>query len=280
MKYVIFFSLAFYNIIVFAQPRGDLYKDAVKSGSGNIVYTYAETPGFSYVNSSGQLDGICLDIMKAFEAYLKEEKGIETNVEISDATAGNFRAFLGEIKLATGGSFGLGNVTITDARKKSYFFSPPFITNIAVFITHKDTKELSSLENIGRDFAEKKAYTVKNSTNEEFILEVKNKYYPALEIVYVDSFSEVLSKVLADKSSFANIDFTYWLDALKDKKPIKRHPAGDERSEQFGIIMPRSNDWAPVLSDFFNSGFIGSTEYKKIIAKHLGNNALQLLGGI
>ncbi len=58
---------------------------------------------------------------------------------------------------------------------------------------------------------------------------------------------------------------------------IKRHQVADKATEKFGIIMPKSNDWSPLLAEFFDSGFIGGVEYRKSINRHLGANALKLL---
>jgi hypothetical protein len=63
------------------------------------------------------------------------------------------------------------------------------------------------------------------------------------------------------------------------KKNIKRHPAGDKTSEQFGFIMPMTSDWAPLVDEFFkaNGGYLNSKEYKNILVKHLGEAGVKLL---
>ena len=93
----------------------------------------------------------------------------------------------------------------------------------------------------------------------------------------MSSFGQASEAIIKDSNKFANLDFTYYLEAIKANKPIKRHPGGDSSAEQFGIIMPRSNDWAPVLNEFMNAGFVGSVEYRKILSDNLGSNALKFL---
>jgi len=67
---------------------------------------------------------------------------------------------------------------------------------------------------------------------------------------------EILDSVTGDSNGFGFVDIHYYLQYLNKGKPVKRHPAGDEGGDEFGIIMPKNSDWAPVLAEFFNSGFL------------------------
>jgi putative glutamine transport system substrate-binding protein len=88
-----------------------------------------------------------------------------------------------------------------------------------------------------------------------------------------------LSKVAADPQSFTYLDIAFYLDALKHKKPLKRHGVGDQASEEFGLIMPMSSDWQPLMTEFFmkGGGYTNSIEYKKILSKHLGTAGVKLI---
>ncbi|MEM7550483.1 MAG: transporter substrate-binding domain-containing protein [Bacteroidota bacterium] len=280
MKLILLKILLLLTTVTFAQFSGTSFKEAKSSGKAIWIYTYAATPGFAYAGEKGELKGICFDIMSDFKDYVKKEHNIEVTTEIKDGSSEDFQKFLKEVKGSQGGTFGLGNITITEARKREFQFSPPFITNISVIVTNKMVPTLSSIENINKDFAGKTAYTVVNSTNASSLQKLKKAHFSSMKIINLNSSPEVLDRVLADQNAFANIDFTYWLFSLKQKQPVKRHPAGDESTEKFGIIMSKTNDWEPVLREFLNSGYVGSTEYKKIIAKHLGQNALDLVESV
>jgi putative glutamine transport system substrate-binding protein len=86
-----------------------------------------------------------------------------------------------------------------------------------------------------------------------------------------------IDAVVADKNVLTSADFTYYLKALQSRKPIKRHAIFDETGEEFGIIMPLSNDWSGLLTDFMKSGFIESSQYNKIITDHLGQSVLTFI---
>ncbi len=268
------------SISVNAQLKGDSFETAKATKKANVVYTFAKTPGFIYSASGGSYAGICVDIMRKFEQYVKTKYGITIQAKYQLAANDNFTRMLASVKSANGGVFGLGNITITDARKRMYTFSPPFINNISLLVTSKSVETLTKIENMPTVFKGMTAYTVKGSTNEIEFYRWKKAYFPEMKIAYVGSFSEAVSKVASDPKAFTDVDFTYYLDAVKSKKPIKRHTAGSSNSEEFGIIMPKSNDWAPVLAEFMNAGFIGGAEYKAIIRKHLGESAIKLLESV
>lgn len=279
-RYLFLISIISIPLVSKSQFSGTSYKEAQQTKKANWVFTYAETPGFASSGSTNNLTGICPDIMEDFKKFVEEEEGIKVSIKVEHGSAKNFQKFLNEMKPSKSGVFGLGNITITEERKKAYQFSPPFITNISVIVTSNSVPTLSSLTNIEKEFKGKMAYTVVNSTNSSSLKKLQANHFPSMEIMTLNSSPEVLERVLNDPNSFANIDFTYWLFALKRKQKIKRHPAGDESTEEFGIIMSKENDWSPLLSKFFHSGYMGSTQYKKIIAKHLGQNALDLVESV
>jgi len=257
------------------QLMGTTYSSASKSGNATWITTYSEAPGFASANKSG----ITFDIMKAFEEWVENSKKINVTVKYVNKDANNFTTFLETVKNAQGGVFGLSNTTITEARKQVYNFSPPYITNIGMIITNSSVATLNDLTKMGTVFAGMTAVTVKNSTNEKRLLDLKASHFPGMKIEYVPSFQQAVNKVISDPKKFTNVDFTYYLDAVQNRKPIKRHPAGDDQTEQFGIIMPASNDWAPLLAEFMK-GYLPTSGYKKIIMNNLGPSAMKFIDSL
>ena len=261
------------------QLKGDSFAEAKAKGSANVTFSYVETPGFA-INKGGQVSGFCVEIMNEFARWLQKEEGIVLNPVYSDKDAQDFARFMNNIKGASGGVFGLGNITITEERKKVYHFSPPFITNIAILMTNKSVPNLSSLEEMANGFAGMTLVTAKGTLNEKRLLKLRDRYYPGAKIKYVATSNEVLRELSQNEKAFSSLDFTYYLEALGNRVPVKRHPVGDEDSEKFGLILPKNSDWAPVLARFMNSGFVGSTEYRKMIVDHMGPHALKLLDAV
>lgn len=262
-----------------AQLKGDTFADAKAKKIANVTYHYIETPGFSEFKD-GKGSGLCVDLMNAFAKWLKEHEGIDLKPTHSARDAKNFASFMNAVQAGQGGVFGLGNITISEERKKTYTFSPPFITNFSLLVTHKDAPNLQSMEQISTTFAGMQAITVPKTLNEKWIADLKEKQYPGLQIKYVNSSGEMVDALMNSPKLFANMDFTYYLMAVQRGLPLKRHPASDESTESFGIIMPKNSDWAPVMARFLTEAYKTSPEYRKMLSDNLGPNALKLLDAI
>ncbi len=100
-----------------AQLQGDSWTNAQKNKEATIIITYFETPRYVYKTADGKLEGICVDILKEFIAYVKRTKNINIKVNIQKPID-NFTLFLQNIKASRGGVFALGPFTITEERKK------------------------------------------------------------------------------------------------------------------------------------------------------------------
>jgi len=280
IKFLVFFFLAFsVSTFISAQAlNGAKWADVQNAKSGSISLTYIETPGFSYKDAGGNLTGICIDIMNDFIKYVERTKSVKLTPKYF-RKGNNFVSFYETVKTSSGGVIGVSNVTITEARKREIKFSPPFINSFAMLVTHSSVPTLTDIKQLGTSFKGMKAYVVKGTTNEKRLMDLKKKYYPEMEIVTTISSPEALEKTIADKSSFTELDFIYYVDAIKNKQPIKKHTISENSYEEFGFIMPLDSDWAPVLQEFFvaNGGYRKSSDYKKTIAKHLGTTGAKLL---
>jgi ABC-type amino acid transport substrate-binding protein len=270
---LIFTALSF---SLFAQLKGDTYAQAQQTKTATWVITHANSPGLAETDATGKQTGLCFDIMTSFAAFVKTKTGITVTMKYQTENANDFTAYLKQVKDAKGGVFGLSNTTITAERKKAYNFSPPYIKNISMILSHPSVPELTALDKIATTFAGLKAITVKGSTNEARILNLKTKYFPAMQIEYVSSFSQVIDRVASDPKTFCDMDFTYYLKGLQAGKKTKRHAIGDKPDEEFGIIMPLSNDWSPLMTEFMNT-FTSGSEYNKVVTKHLGQSVLQFI---
>lgn len=258
--------------------NGDTWAAVKADKSGTISLAYVETPSFVYKDKSGNLTGICVDIMQDFVNWVNESKGVKlTSQFVGDGSS--FRGMYDKTKASTGGVFGMGNVTITEERKREVKFSPPYITNFAILITQPAVPTLAKLEDIAKTFANLMAYTAKGTLNEKRILDLKQKYFPAMKITSTTTSQETLEKVFTDPNAFAYLDLAFYIEAVQMKKPVKRHPVGDKSAEQFGFVLPLNSDWGGVLDEFFkaNGGYTNSKAYKTILIKHLGEAGVKLL---
>lgn len=257
---------------------GDTWAQVKSQKAGSISIAYVETPSFVYKDKAGNLTGICVDIMHDFVNWVNSTKGVKlTSKFVGDGSS--FRGMYDKTKSSTGGVFGIGNVTITEERKREVNFSPPFITNFAILVTQPQVPTLAKLEDISKAFGKFTAYTAKGTLNEKRIMDLKQKYFPGMKVTITTTSQETLENVFNNPESFAYLDLAFYIEAVQMKKPVKRHPVGDKAEEKFGIVLPLSSDWAPVMDEFFkaNGGYINSKEYKTILVKHLGESGVKLL---
>jgi ABC-type amino acid transport substrate-binding protein len=282
MKNLVILLLLFLCGTTVAQKySGDPWSEVKKSGAGTISMAYVETPGFVYKGEDGKLTGICVDMMNDFVKWANETKGVKlTSKFVGDGSS--FKGMFEKVKGAKGGVFGLGNITITEERKREVKFTPSFITNSAILITQSSVPTLKKLEDIGTGFAGFTAYTAQGTMNDKRITELKQKYFNDLTISYTTSSQEALEKVFADPKGFAYLDMAFYLEAVQLKKDVKRHPSGDKMAEEFGIIMPSSSDWGPLFEEFVksNGGYFNSKQYKALLVKHLGDAGLKLMKSV
>ncbi|MBL7843500.1 MAG: transporter substrate-binding domain-containing protein [Cyclobacteriaceae bacterium] len=279
MKIKLIFSVLYLvsNVLLAQGYVGDTWAQVKASGKGTISFAYVETPSFVYKDDADKLTGICVDITTDFIQWVNKSKGVTLQSKyVGDGT--NFKGMYDKVKVSTGGVFGLGNITITDERKREVKFSPPLITNFAILITQNNVPTLTKLEDISTTFSKLTAYTAKGTLNEKRILELK-KYYPAMKVVTLDTSPEVYQKIFSDPNAFSYLDLAFYLKAVSERKSVKRHPVGDKAAEQFGFIMPMNSDWSPLLEEFFKAdgGYTNSQQYKSILQKHLGETGVKLL---
>lgn len=257
---------------------GSTWSSTESTGAGAVKFAYVETPRFVYKDSQGKLTGISVDVMHDFVDWLKRTKKLELRTDyVGDGSS--FKMMYESVKGSSGGVFGLGNITITDERKREVKFSPPFITNFAILVSHDHFPTLSQMNEMATLFKGAHAYTAKGTINEGRMLSLKKNFFSTMNIRYTTSSQETLEKIVNDPQGFGYLDLAFYLDAVQLKKNIMRHPIGDKAAEQFGFVMPMNSDWYPVLEEFFNAngGYLASSRYRSILHKHLGEAGMKLL---
>ena len=258
--------------------QGSTWAEAKAAGSGKIVAYYLEEDAFAYSDASGRVTGVNVDIFRHFVNWMKNSKGVTLDVEYIGER--DFKKFYDTVKDAPDGTLGLGTVTILDRRKQEVQFGPPYINNIAVLISHTSAPNLVSLDEIGTIYGGKKGVAAVGTTLEGYLKNMKQRYYPALNIDPVSSQMDVVEAVAADPNYFAYVDLSvYWPAYDKRKMAIKRQAVGDLSAETFGFIMPLGSEWHEPLEEFFalGSGYRSNPAYKQILMKHLGGEVTKML---
>jgi hypothetical protein len=258
------------------QPADD-WITVVSNGNGQVTLYYVPGDGFSYYDENNILTGVTTEIFKDFVKWINDEYGYEITVYFKEILS--WRDFYNTIMNSESGTFGMGNVTISDERRAEIDFSPPYMTNIAVLITNEETEGLSKLENIAEEFAHLRALAFEGTLHEDRINRIRDIFFPGLDIDYAHSNNEIIETVASGNRYFAYVDVYNFWRAQNAGIPLRRHSAGDEPSEQFGYILPRNSDWTPVITRFFqeDGGYVNTSRYREIMETHLGEELTALL---
>ena len=256
---------------------GSSWSEAESDANGVLTAIYVPASGFAYTDSNGNLAGVVIDILDEFRQFVYEEYSV--NVEIQYVEDENWSRFYDRVVNADDGVIGMGNVTITEARRSELMFSPPYMTNIAALITHRGAPELTSVDEISSTFSGRAALAFEGTLHESRLIALLSKYYPDAGIETANSNDEIVNRVAASDRYFAYIDiYNYWR-ATQGGLPLQRHEAADLSSEEFGYIMPLDTSWGEIIEEFFaaDGGFLQSDRYREIMETHLGEYLAGLL---
>jgi ABC-type amino acid transport substrate-binding protein len=269
-------SLAPVNAQSPAADSAVAWTHAKHAGEATLRVLYVPADGFANTAGGDSVTGVTAEIMRAFARWVAQRHDVAVSLHFVEEQ--DWRVFYGRVRDAHGGVFGLGNVTITDERRRELSFSPPYLTNVAVLITHDSISELNTLEDVGTTFSGLSALAFEGTLHEERLRFLRDVYTPDATVEMARSNSEIIERVTAG-GYFAYVDaYNYWR-AQEQGAPLRRHAVGDDPAEEFGIIMPLNNDWAPLLEEFFSrdGGFRNAPEYRSILEAHLGSSLTEAL---
>lgn len=257
--------------------KGDAWKTVMQEGEGKLYLPYYETPGIVYEDENGEVKGVCVDILKDFSSYIKQKYKKEVRLEFVRHER-DFSKFLEHIRQAPSGVIGVGNVTITPERKRAMRFTPAYMSNLTLLLTHREVESLHALRNLEQKFNGFKAVIIEGSTHADYIQQIREKHYPSLRVQYVASGAEVINVLKQEPKAFTIIDFTEYFYAVKNNLPIKNHLTSfDLPKEELGMIMPLDSDWYPLWQEFLSEEYKNSVAYRKIINKNLGSAFVKLM---
>lgn len=247
----------------------DPWATAQAAGSGRVQVLYVPAEGFAYHDAGGNLTGVTVEVMRHFADWVRAEHGVSLDLEFEAEE--DWRTFYGRVRDAPAGTFGLGNVTITEARRSELQFSPPYLNNVAVLITHERVPELQAGRDAAVAFRGLDALAFEGTLHEERLRRLRAAHVPDAALVMAGSNDAIIDSVAGGRF-FAFIDaYNYWR-ARERGAPLRRHAALDDPAEEFGIIMPLASDWADLMGRFFGhgDGYRNTAQYRDLLARHLG----------
>jgi len=253
------------------------FAEALEAGAVTLRVLYVPSSGFAGLDEGGRLTGVTVEILRRFGDFVEREYGID--VEVAFEREEDWATFYQRVRHSDGGVFGIGNVTITEPRRDELAFSPPYLSNIAILMTHEDVPELTSLDEASDALRGMTALIYPGTLHEERVLALRDDWIPGMETRTIRSNDELVGLVGSGDGYFGFIDvYNYWR-AVEAGAPLRRHEVADDDSEEFGVIMPVNSDWAEPMEGFFEAeGGLRSTDwYRELLRTHLGEGLANLL---
>ena len=150
MKTSVLAALLTLSTVCYSQNyKGDSWATVKSTGSGKLSIVYYEQPGLIF-QADGKMKGVCVDILSDFQKYVDTKYGKKVAIDY----VGEEKEFSNFLKVSqnTPNIIGVTNTSITDERKRTMKFSPPFMTTQLVLLTNKNTPALTKLEDLSKTF--------------------------------------------------------------------------------------------------------------------------------
>ncbi len=239
-----------------------------------FVY-YLENYPYSYTEKK-MVKGLEIEIINEYINWVKND-GV--NLIPIYKSFDEFDKLYEAVKKGKSNVIGLGSVTINTERIKDISFSPPYLKNVSILISDGRIPTMKSKSEVSTAFTNPCAITLKNSTYEKYLLDIKKHFISQLNITYTNSEFNIIDSVANNKNVFGYCDIlSYWTYTKTHKdKFIKIQKIFTFDHDNLGFIVPKISTHEQELSEFFESGFgfIATKKYHQILEEYLSYEVLE-----
>ncbi|UXX77645.1 ATP-binding protein [Reichenbachiella carrageenanivorans] len=249
-----------------------------KEKEGTVTIYYRSTEPFLIEEADGSLRGLEYEMMVGFKYFLWNKYGIRLHLNWQSQES--FKYVFGHIKNnPKNGEFGLDIISRTVNRDLEVGFSNPYFPDIQVLVSDKNIPTVNSIEEFKEVFSEHTAVSVAETTYDQYLKNIRNKYQIDFNIIYKQSSNDILNGILEQPERFGYMDLPNYLLALNQNKAIKRQPILPIKGLGFCVIFKKGSDWQNPINEY-----LSSPEYEvlrnKGIQKYLGNDVYDLIESI
>lgn len=252
-----------------AKAQTDVSWESIKSeGKGTLTVYWFESRPFIYKNEDGEIGGIEYELIKEFADFVRKQYQIDLSVNWVEAQS--FDNVLDRVHEAKSSYFGASAFSITPMRLQQVDFSPAYMSDIMVMVSNKNIPITESAEEFYRTFSRLRALTIKGTTYEHDLLQLKEKLEMPFEISYISSAKNILEAIGEQENTFGFIDLPMYMMYFSQNPQIKvrRQNFNPVKRNGYGFLIPKGSDWhEPVAAYFDQPNF--QLDFEKVIAKHL-----------
>lgn len=274
MKNLLFFFISIVSYLPIT--AADSWESILESKQGKVTF-YRYPNNITISDSRDVLDGIEHDLAEAFIDYINEKYQVEIQIEWVETEG--FTEVLTTVKNDSSGAFGASSISITDARKEWLNFTPPYLADIAVLVSHSAIPVALSENDFVTTFQSKTAITMKQTTINDFLDSLIVKFNLDVQKKYVKNSGEVLDAIESSADNFGYIDLPNFLIGIKSHPDLRRQFFYPFKLNGLAFIYPKSSDWDEPVNDYFNSREF-AFDKERIITKYLGPDIMDVVDRI
>jgi len=252
---------------LYGQAPSNTWKEVKENGSGTLVVAYSENSPFIYSNSNGEVVGIEYEILQEFAHYIELKYGSKLNFVWEHLET--FDALLDTLKGSNRSVLGIASISTLEERKKDFNISISYMPDIEVIVSSGEFRSVGSLGEFAKMVKENMAITVTNSTFERNILELKEDFFPDIEIRYVPHVDILIEEVANLDNAWGYISLPNYLSYYRKGKDISRQRFFMVENSGLSMATPLASDWVEAL-DLFIADSTFKPMLDILVEKHLG----------
>jgi hypothetical protein len=242
-------------------------------GSGTVTALWNRLEPFMFRDAQGRLRGVEYESMQAFAAYLHRHYGVHLQVQWREEP--DFDRLLDRVAHSQqAGVFGWGSYSITPARARRVRFTPPYMPDVNVLVTHEKVSTCTSAAALRRQLPDGAPYSKRATTMLEDMQALGGPADTPLRFL-PDDFA-ILQHISENEQAYGYLPLSVYVVGLQQGLAIKRHPALTRQRPGCAGIYPLGSDWQPVVEEYFGSAEFGRL-CQQLHQKYLGSHMAALI---
>jgi signal transduction histidine kinase len=261
-----------------ALSKGTWQEALVNKDAQLDLYWFTSSP-FIYKDASGKLTGIEYDLLDAFADYVSDQHDVE--VSLNWIEANNFNQIIDLIQDDNQrlNSLGVSAFSITEERGKIVAFTDPYFPDVTVLVSSQGSSIVDTYDEIHQMMSQMTAVTIKGTTYESLLFDLKRNLKAEFEILYIDSDENVLDYISRSSERFGFIDLPIYLMLVEQGGELVRQNLFTVRGTGYGLCMPLSSDWRQPFNEFLADSS-SQKQIAQILGNYLGEDLYQFIDGV
>lgn len=254
------------------------WEEARKKKSATLdLYWFVSQP-FIYKDKSDKLTGLEVEIFQEFKKHLESTHQIDLSLNWIESKS--FDNILTDIEGSKKpNSFGVSAFSITEERRKKINFTQAYLSDVVVLVSSEGSPIVRKLEEINNLMKDMTAITIKGTTYEKFLNNLKNQFNLNFKTKYINSDENILDAISQKENRFGFIDLPIYLMLIKNGGNLTRQNFFTIKGNGYAFIMPKKSDWTDVFNDFLQDPKT-KAKVADISAKYLGLELYKFMEGI